>query len=130
MKNFDQLTTKEKHEAIASTHIDTKAETTFAELLSASGETFKSEVIIGKYRIDFLLSGSQIIEVNGGYHNTTKQRKKDKSRATYLLKRGYEIKEISNDDVFRCQKKEISLEKLLEPDNRSIKERYEISHIH
>jgi very-short-patch-repair endonuclease len=103
--------------------VDTEAEEIFKSLLEANNIKYQQEVILGRFRADFIIDNF-IYEINGGYHGLRKQRRKDKTRATYLLKRGYEIKEISNDDVFKCKAGEIALCELIKGDRRSIKEKF------
>jgi very-short-patch-repair endonuclease len=123
--NFDTLTKEERYIAIKSSHKDTEAEIAFKHLLEQNSIEYQQEVIIGKFRVDFIING-EVYEINGGYHNSKKQRKKDKTRATYILKKGYEITEITNKQVFQCQNKEISLEELLEKDCRCIEKKFGI----
>jgi very-short-patch-repair endonuclease len=121
--NFDTLTKEERHIAIKQSHTDTESEAIFKHLLEQNNIEYQQEVIIGKFRVDFIINGN-VYEINGGYHNSKKQRKKDKTRASYLLKRGYEITEITNKQVFQCQNKEINLEKLLKKDNRCVDKKF------
>lgn len=39
------------------------------------------------------------IEIDGGYHDTKTQKKKDKYRDDYLRKRGFNVVRIKNEDV-------------------------------
>lgn len=123
MNKFDTLTKEERHIALSLTHNDTEAEKIFKLLLDKNNIEYKSEVIIGKFRADFIIQNS-IYEINGGYHNKRDQRKRDRTRAVYLLKRGYEITEITNKEVFDCQKGLIKFEDLIKKDERCIDDKF------
>lgn len=123
MSKFDKMTKKQSYEYLASIHKDTEAEELFCVLLERNGIEYQQEVIYGKHRVDFVLDDYGY-ELLGGYHNISKQRKKDKARATYLLKHfGLELKEITNEEVFKCWKGEISLAELLQHDDRCIEDK-------
>lgn len=46
--------------------------------------------------VDFLLNDKKILEVDGGYHKTEKQKKRDIERTALLRKKGYEVYRITN----------------------------------
>ena len=120
---MENLTKEQKYFALKLNHKDTVAEELFKALLDKYNIEYEEEVILGRYRADFIIN-SYIYEIIGGYHNTPHQRKKDKSRAEYLLKHfGLEIKEIENERVLDCFKGNVTIWQLLEKDNRSIKEK-------
>lgn len=122
--NFDKANKQEKYDYLASKHIDTEEEMQFKMILHKHGIPFKQEVKFGKHRADFVI-GSTIYEINGKFHYKKQQRIKDKKRASYILKwHGYDIKEITNEEVYQCFIGELPLANLLEPDTRSIDEKF------
>ena len=50
------------------------------------------------YIVDFLID-KIVVEVDGGYHNTDKQKKYDKVRSKHLRKLGYRIVRIKNEEL-------------------------------
>lgn len=54
------------------------------------------------YIVDFfILSLNTVIEVDGGYHDTPEQRKKDKIKTRELRKEGYNVIRIRNEQVYQ-----------------------------
>ena len=66
---------------------DSKAEAIFYELLQNSGTKFSFQHNIGPYRVDYLVMGFLIIEIDGPQHDKNHDDKRDK----YLRKMGYKI---------------------------------------
>lgn len=66
---------------------DSKAEMIFYELLQESGVPFQFQRKIGPYRIDYLIAGYLIVELDGPQHN----QERDKKRDDYLARLGYRI---------------------------------------
>lgn len=51
------------------------------------------------YIADFLIGDTLIIEIDGGYHKTKEQIKKDNQRTNNLNKSGYDIIRITNEEI-------------------------------
>lgn len=51
------------------------------------------------YIVDCLLPCKKIIEIDGGYHNTKEQQIKDTKREEDLIKMGYEIVRVTNEET-------------------------------
>ena len=66
---------------------DSKAEAIFYELLQRSGIKFTFQYNIGPYRVDYLVMGVLIIEIDGPEHDKIHDDKRD----IYLRKMGYKI---------------------------------------
>jgi len=116
MKTLDTGTKTEKYIEVAKEHKDTPSERDFKYLLLKNDIQYQSEVIFGKYRVDFLINRHSV-EILGGYHNTKKQRAKDRKRSVYLLKHyNLGIKEITNKEVKDCYDGKIELKDLIEFD--------------
>ena len=49
----------------------------------------------------YLPKHNLVIEVDGGYHNTAKQQRRDKNRDDYLKTRGIKVLHITNDVAFK-----------------------------
>lgn len=65
------------------------------------GVKFRRQHIIGDYIVDFVsLDCNLIIEVDGGYHESTEQKSEDEIRQHWLEKMGYKVLRFSNDDIF------------------------------
>lgn len=93
----------------------TEAELRFMEIANRKGLNLAFQVPIrikniynpktGKmgifYIVDFLDKQNRIvIEIDGGYHNSWEQRKKDAIRTKHLERHGYKVYRITNGDVF------------------------------
>jgi very-short-patch-repair endonuclease len=66
---------------------DSKAEAIFYKLLVDNGLNFNFQVEIGYYRVDYLINGNLIIELDGQQHTKEKDDRRDK----YLRSLGYKI---------------------------------------
>lgn len=66
---------------------DSKAERIFYSLLAESGLNFNFQVEIGVYRVDYLVNGNLIIELDGPQHI----KERDDKRDQYLRGLGYKI---------------------------------------
>ena len=67
-----------------------------------TGHRFLRQHIIGDYIVDFLCKDDGlIVEVDGGYHRTDEQKKRDAQRTLDLEKKGYKVKStmISINDI-------------------------------
>ncbi|MBZ9787243.1 class I tRNA ligase family protein [Psychroflexus sp. CAK57W] len=63
-----------------------------------SGYKFRQQHLIGDYIADFVcLSKSLVIEVDGGYHNETKE--DDEERTEFLNSKGFEVIRFKNEEV-------------------------------
>ncbi|MEK7218160.1 MAG: DUF559 domain-containing protein [Patescibacteria group bacterium] len=64
------------------------------------GEKFCRQVNIGPYVADFLCRENRlIVEVDGGIHESLKQREHDAGRDAYLRERGFRIVRVKNNAV-------------------------------
>lgn len=64
------------------------------------GYKFKRQVPIGKYIVDFLCTDNKIIiELDGSGHLEPIQNEYDKERETYLIKKGYRVIRILNNEL-------------------------------
>lgn len=66
---------------------DSKIEMIFYESLSSNNIPFKFQVKIGPYRVDYLIKGEIIVEIDGPQHDKNYDAKRDK----YLRRMGYKI---------------------------------------
>jgi len=66
---------------------DSKIEMIFYELLQESGVPFQFQRKVGPYRIDYLVAGYLVVELDGPQHN----QERDKKRDAYLARLGYRI---------------------------------------
>ncbi|MCZ8089686.1 DUF559 domain-containing protein [Flavobacterium sp.] len=63
-------------------------------------DKFRQQHLIDDFIVDFVcLSKKLIIEVDGGYHNTSEQKKVDEERTFFLNKLGYKVIRFTNDEV-------------------------------
>ena len=53
-----------------------------------------------KYIVDFLVLDIIVIEIDGGYHSTEEQKKKDEERDEWLRSYGFIVYRITNEEVF------------------------------
>lgn len=78
----------------------TKAEDHFKKLLDEAGVPYTFQTVTGNYIPDFILYGSVVVEIDGGYHNTPEQRKADKKRTKSICSsHNYTVIRITNEDV-------------------------------
>ena len=64
------------------------------------GAKFNRQHVIGDYILDFVcLKKELIVEVDGGYHDTTEQREADAYRSKELERMGFEVIRFNNDEV-------------------------------
>ena len=77
---------------------DSKIEKIFYELMQSSGIQFKFQHSIGPYRVDYLVMGFLVIEIDGPQH----KEKHDKARDGYMRKMGYKIIRIPTWVVVSC----------------------------
>lgn len=55
--------------------------------------------------VDFYIPRRKIcLEIDGGYHQTKKQRKRDANRTAYLSDRGFSVICVQNEDAFKMTK--------------------------
>ncbi len=71
---------------------DSKAEIIFYDMLKEKGIKFDFQRSIGPYRVDYLIEGFLVCELDGPIHNS--QRTHDRHRDSYLKRLGYQIKRI------------------------------------
>ena len=85
----------------------TPEEIKFMNILEQKGVNYVFQKIIRKpkggfYIVDFYLPGKNlIIEIDGPYHETTRQKFEDDMRTQKLKNMGFKIKRIKNEDVNR-----------------------------
>ena len=88
----------------------TQAEAALWEVLRGSnlGEKFRRQHIIGDFIVDFVsLSVKLVIEVDGGYHNDSEQKKADELRTEFLEKAGFKVLRFTNEQVLQDTDKTI-----------------------
>ena len=88
----------------------TQAEAALWEALRGSnlGEKFRRQHIIGDFIVDFVsLSVKLVIEVDGGYHNDSEQKKADELRTEFLEKTGFKVLRFTNEQVLQDTDKTI-----------------------
>ena len=82
----------------------TIAELRFCEILDGLGVSYKFQhpIYLNErlFILDFVISvNATVVEIDGGYHNTPEQQRKDKER-TYLLENfGYRVLRFTNEQV-------------------------------
>lgn len=78
----------------------TGAERTCESRLKNAKVSFKAQIIVGLYIVDFCLPDRLVaIEIDGGYHLTDSQRRYDEMRDLFLRECGLSIIRIPNDHV-------------------------------
>lgn len=91
---------RERLEATPSTRrllrlTDGKAESILESILrvrlNAAGIAVRSQVPIGRYRVDFLVDGWLIIEADGASHGTAQQFASDRERDSFFVGNGYPV---------------------------------------
>lgn len=68
---------------------DSKAELIFGNFLKRNNIPFKFQYKIGRYRADFLIDDSLVVELDGPQHNNRKEY--DEIRDKYIRKLGYKV---------------------------------------
>ncbi len=64
------------------------------------GIKFRRQHPIGDYIADFLcLTEKLVVEVDGGYHDDTRQQQEDQWRTEYLQTKGYKVIRFKNQEV-------------------------------
>ena len=108
----------------------TQAEEALWAVLSGkklSGYKFRRQHIIDEAIVDFVcIVKKLVVEVDGGYHNTTEQQELDNARTEYLKALGYKVIRFSNeqvigdmDNVLIKIQKELACRPTLEKDGRN-----------
>ena len=59
---------------------ESESERRYKKKLQEANIDFSQQVVIGNRRVDFLVNGTEIHEINGHYHYSDSQRKKDLER--------------------------------------------------
>lgn len=67
--------------------VDSHGEMIFYDMLLSKKINFEFQRVIGPYRVDYLIAGQFIVELDGPLHNTERDARRDK----YLKKMGYMI---------------------------------------
>jgi very-short-patch-repair endonuclease len=82
----------------------TPAESRLCQMLDEAKIHYQFQSVVdNKYIPDFVIlegCGDLIVEVDGGYHTTRVQRKKDHKRTKYLRKKAYRVVRFKNEKVF------------------------------
>ena len=64
-------------------------------------QEIEPQVVIGIYKVDFVINGEFVIEIDGhAWHNTKEQREQDYKRERYLLKNGYTVIRFMGTEIF------------------------------
>jgi very-short-patch-repair endonuclease len=88
-------------------------------------QEIEAQVVIGLYKVDFIINGKYVIEIDGhDYHKTKEQREYDYTRDRYLIKRGYVVIRFTGTEVF-LQPDKCAVEALLMVDDLSLTGDYE-----
>jgi isoleucyl-tRNA synthetase len=92
-----------KEYAASNRNQPTEAEEILWTQLSAKkldGFKFRRQHIINEVIVDFVCIGKKLVlEVDGGYHNTSEQQEIDKARTSFLNHLGYRIVRFTNEEV-------------------------------
>lgn len=70
---------------------DSKIEAIFYNHLCEAGIDFEFQYRIGKYRVDFFIPDTLIVEIDGPHHDSKLQKERDRKKDNYLKFLGYEI---------------------------------------
>lgn len=90
---------KYKHRLRAKKRV-THAESLAKSILEREGIGFKFQIIVGFYIIDFLiLEKMLIVELDGEYHQTPRQKWYDKQRDLFLEACGFTVLRLTNDQA-------------------------------
>ena len=61
-----------------------------------------SQVVIGIYRVDFVIDEEYVIEIDGfEYHKTKEQREKDYKRERYLMRHGFTVIRFTATEIYQ-----------------------------
>ena len=80
----------------------TEAESVFWNIAKSGGlgQKCRRQYIIGQYIVDFFFRQSMlIVEIDGGYHFTEEQQRKDTIRQDWLEHMGYKVLRFTNEEV-------------------------------
>lgn len=92
----------------------TDAERAFRDLLIKKGIPFETQTPVrGRYIVDFILYDKVVVEVDGAYHFTWEQRKRDTARTSLIEKGQYIVLRCSNGEVMTGEFKDPLLAKIL-----------------
>lgn len=99
---FCAFNTKDIKEGFAETlrNAPTPAEAHMKKLLKRAKIPFEFQPVVYGFIPDFLVSDLLVVEVDGGYHKSPSQIKKDAHRSSILIGKGYRVTRFSNDAVF------------------------------
>jgi len=74
-----------------------------AELSGRKDITIEDQIPIGNYRVDFVVNGEFIVEIDGHeYHKTVDQREVDYCRERRLQHLGYTVVRFTGTEVYNC----------------------------
>ena len=79
---------------------ESESERRYKKKLKADNVSFCQQVVIGNRRVDFIVNGNEIHEIQGTYHYSDSQRERDKKRKKELEKLGYKVKEIKAESLY------------------------------
>lgn len=83
----------------------TKSEALFRKKLSRYKLWFKFQYVISPYIVDFLLEFDTIVEIDGSSH--IGREAYDKAREMFLIKQGYSVIRMKNENVSKVTKKQL-----------------------
>jgi len=64
-------------------------------------QEIKSQIVVGIYKVDFIINDKYIIEIDGHeYHKTKEQREQDYKRERYLIKKGFIVIRFMGTEIF------------------------------
>lgn len=76
---------------------DSEAKATI--ILRALGFEFIQQSVHHRYIADFELPGMVILEIDGGYHDNPKQRRRDQKKERWFVRNGFTVIRVRNEDV-------------------------------
>lgn len=82
-----------KYEKIAFSYIPKKYHAQYQRMIKGENYLYYADIYIPKYKV--------VIEVDGGYHETEEQKRKDRIRDVVMKSRGIKVYHIKNKDVCR-----------------------------
>ncbi len=77
----------------------TDAEEKAAAILRALGFEFVQQAVHHRFIADFELPGKVILEVDGGYHDNPKQKRRDAKKERWFVRNGFVVLRIRNEEV-------------------------------